>query len=102
MESITNNLTIYAKPVGSFLMTCGVYSFYWGILSGSIQMLATDHSTIQAKYSLPPSLSKLSHVVCAYDAAFEIIRMAITNGLIGLTWPISIPMIRYWYKKPIV
>jgi hypothetical protein len=56
---------------------------------------------IKSKYSLPPSLQMLTHVVCAYDVGFQVMYGGITNGLIGLTWPVSIPLIRYLYKKPI-
>jgi len=75
--------------------------FIGGVLSGSLNIVFTHPEIIKSKYSLPPSLRMLTHVVCAYDAAFQVIYVAIINGLIGLTWPVSIPLIRYLYKKPI-
>jgi hypothetical protein len=43
----------------------------------------------------------LTLMVCAYDVGFQVMYGGITNGLIGLTWSVSIPLIRYLYKKPI-
>lgn len=100
MSTLMENLMLYTKPIGSFLLNCGIYSFYWGALSGTFMLTTADPLTIQEKYSLPPSLRVLSHVICAYDAAGQVVYTAISSGLIGLTWPISIPLIRYWYKKP--
>jgi hypothetical protein len=49
MSTIRDNITLYVKPIGSFLVSCGTYSFYWGIISISLNVLSTDPMIIKSK-----------------------------------------------------
>jgi hypothetical protein len=83
---------------GSFLVNCGYYSFYYGIFINTCDLLMTDPNKTSEKYLLPNSLKSASGLIIWYESLFKIFYGGVCNGLVGLTWPVSIPLIQFWYR----
>ncbi len=89
---------------GDFLILCGEISFYSGLIMGALDEFASTYCGPE-KYLLPSYLKPASFLIACFDSFAKIFYSGVTNGLIGLTWPVSIPLIQTWYRyksiKPI-
>ena len=86
---------------GKFLLTCGYYSFFYGIFTETVEVIGFGPYEIftQEKYLLPLWLKPANKLIESFNSIAKIFYGGISNGLIGLTWPISIPLIKFIYKS---
>lgn len=86
-----------------FLIECGVTSFYVGFTFNSLNALfdanLIEQSYDNTTYILPQHLQLAKPIIIMFDSLWKILYGSVIYGLIGLTWPVSIPLIRYLYKK---
>ena len=95
--NLFKNLKSYdhINNIGIFLITCGSFSFYCGIITN---ILLIDANKIISKYNLPKNLEFTEPFIIAYDGLFRVLYKSTLYGLIGLTWPVTLPLIKYLYK----
>ena len=98
ISSIFSNKNIIA--FGNVSIFFGISAFYFGIICNTINLLFEDPNLIEEEYILPPQLKMSKNLIVACEESLNIIYGAIINGFIGFTWPVSLPLIKYLYKKP--
>ena len=89
----------------NFLIKCGKTSFFLGFSFLSVNALfdakIVEISNDNTTYDLPRHLKLVKPFITVFDSLWKIIYVSSLYGLIGLTWPVSVPLIRYMYKKDI-
>lgn len=100
MNSFAFNPNPVVSAAGKFFIKCGYYSFLYGIINNTVDtVIFSDPYTISKKYSLPACLKPATQLIGWFEQFTKILYGGITNGLIGLTWPVSVPLIQFWYRS---
>lgn len=94
-EFLSNPSVMYTK---TFLFKCGYYSFFYGLFTNTVEVIFSNPHKTAKKYFLPNILKPATQLIIWFESFVKILYGGISNGLIGLTWPISIPLIKYSYK----